>query len=269
MSFLQPLLNGGRRKGGNSKRSGRQRKHAPNVTRNEVMPRAMYPRIPTELNVKLVYNLNITAATLAGVPARNYFGLFQYLNRKPLYSNELFAIYDRARVTAVNIRYELINTGTLVPIDVILVPVPYNEAGTIGPSQAKERPRCLFKTAGLATGYSRVVVAMNYNSRREIGNSVDGDYQRWMDLSSSSSPAPTDIYEPVALLMASATDGTSAVTATITCRIEYNVQYFNLKTPALSLPLKSKNLEKTINEISEDESFEEPPSKQSKSRPRK
>ena len=207
------------------------------------------------MNFRLKYSLNTAVNTTAGNDSRNYFGLYEYLNRVPLYSDQMFLLYRRARVTGVKITYEFINISSTQVSDIICCVVPYSDRNSITTEAARQRPRSIWKTAGLGPGMSRVVISKRFNSQYYMGESVGPDSQRWMTPSTAGNTAPLDVNDPVILMIAAPSSIASGVVAQVNMHVEYDVRYFDLTEPGISF--KTKEIHEDHDEDAEDD-FQHP-----------
>jgi len=196
------------------------------------MSRINFPYLPTELSVKLRYQLNSSVVS-STVETDQFFGLFEYLNRKPLYSDQLFALYRRARVVKTRVHLQLVNVGTN-PVDVTVGPIAYIDLASITGPQLKSMPFSTYKIAGLGSGMSKVTIDRAFESQYALGNEMASDHTKWMTLSSSSNTSPTDTTDPIVCVIIGPSDGTSTVTFLISYLVEYDVTYFDIMAETAS-----------------------------------
>jgi hypothetical protein len=210
--------------------------------------------MPKEFSVSLVNRQNLTIAAPIAVPTRNFFGLLEYLGKRPLYCQQFYAMYKYSRVLSVNYHFELTNLTTN-PFEVAFAIIPLSDGGTISLEQVIEKPGSVRRVVSGIGGMDRATLQKFAVAQDWMGNPYNTrDY--WINEAQSSSGTPLDSDEPGGVLMIQALTGT--LSYTLVTKITYNIQYFDLEIPAVSLF-------NGIDEISSDEEIEEkPPAPQKK-----
>lgn len=195
------------------------------------VPSQLAPRMPREFSVSTSWFDNVTISAAAGSTQNiGVFGLFEMLNQRPFYTAQFFTLYKLCRITAVEVHFEVITTGT-TPVKMVMVSCPYNESAS--PSEAIERPRSLYRTVGGSGGMNRGVLRRLYHSQIEQGNPVY-DTSHWFNATQSVSTTPQDLNGACVKTWVSTLDGVSNWSAEISWRVTYHLQFFDLENPLVS-----------------------------------
>jgi hypothetical protein len=197
------------------------------------------PLMPKEFSVALVDRQQIQ---INGIPAgsvtgyQNVYGLLEFLNKRPLYSNELYLLYKFCRVTAVTYHFEVVNTG-LTPIEILFTVCPYVDA-VVPPTQAQigEKPGVVRHIISPQGGMDRRSLTKTCRAEDWFGNPYfTRDY--WVNAAQSVSVTPLDVEEPVGLFCVANLSATVIASATIVSKTTYHLQFFDLElnqTPNLT-----------------------------------
>jgi len=188
------------------------------------------PNMPKEFSVSLVDRQSVNAAIPAAAPAAFYsiYGLLEFLNKRPLYCNELYLLYKFARVTAVQYHFEIINTG-VVPIEAMFAVCPYADAVVPPtPQQLGEKPGVVRHIISPAGGMDRRSISKTCKAEDWFGNPYfTRDY--WVNAAQSVSATPLDVDEPVGLFCLASTANIVGAQATYISKITYHIQFFDLE----------------------------------------
>lgn len=187
------------------------------------MTRQLSPLLPREMNVSLCYSTQETVAG-SGVVHLTRFGLFEPLNKVPLYMPELFNIYRYARITAVRVQQEVVNTG-VPPLKMVQAVAPWNDTVAIG--SLSQKPTSIIKSVGAATGMSRGVISKTWYSQEELGNPVF-DKEHWFTLVQATSTTPQDQSAP-AVFTAVYSLSSSIWSAELYWKVSYSLQFFDME----------------------------------------
>lgn len=190
--------------------------------------RSTYSGLPREMSVALKYQYHDRRDSNT-TPSAYVFGLFEYLNQKPMFSSELFNMYRLCRVTAVHIKAEVINLSSSVPLILSVGTIPWSAAtSTFDPYLIAERPRSVSKTVATSTGMSRSVINKTYYSFDELGNPVY-DKDHCFDSVQAGVSTPQDQEAPCVIVSVGAADASSTWAGLATYTVTYHVQYFELQ----------------------------------------
>ncbi len=209
-----------RQRGNNVQGPGLMVNYSPHV-------RCIFPPLPRELSTALSYKYVDNRVGNTN-PSSFTFGLFEFLNQRPMFSSELFNIYRYCRITAVHIRAECVNTGS-EPVIIAIGTIPWAAAtSTFDPYLIAERPRSISRLAGLSTGMSRVTLNKTYMSFDELGNPVY-DKTHFFDSVQSISTTPQDQEAPAVIVSVDSADPTKTWSALTTYHVTYHTQWFELQ----------------------------------------
>jgi hypothetical protein len=197
------------------------------VDRNQMK---LYPRLPNEMRLSLRTVTNVTHA-LGVAPVVYRIPLLELLTglstvAAPGYLPQLYQIYRYARVTAVQVKTEIQNQGT-VPLVVAIAPISYADLGTITWGEAADIPRSIVRTVGPAAGNSSMIVRSSYNPYMVLGQRINSlNYA--MTFSQSTASSPLEPEEPLLAIAIQASDGVSAWGAITQFDVVYHLEFFVL-----------------------------------------
>jgi len=155
------------------------------------------------------------------------FSLVSFLNQRPMFTAQMFTLYQYCRITAVRIRAEWINEGT-GSTRLAMCTGPFNDLVNVSTAEIVEKPRSLVKLAGPVSGMNRALVQKTWHTQQELGNPVYTNTY-WNTLSSSTSTAPLDLNEPCVFIgVGSIVGPPTAFTGNLSIRATYHMQWFDL-----------------------------------------
>lgn len=160
------------------------------------------------------------------------FGLFEFLGDRPMYSIVLYDLYRFARITAVHVKMEIVNTGT-TPLTATMCVLPWDvtPAGggaSLDPNAASEYPRSVTKTVGTSSGMSKATLSRTWHSFDQLGQPVY-DKTYWVDYTQSGLTTPQDTREPVIYCVVDSTDPTLNWSGQVSYTVTFNCQWFDLQ----------------------------------------
>jgi hypothetical protein len=189
------------------------------------------PLMPKEFSVALVDRQQISVNAIpAGSTTgyQNIYGLIEFLNKRPLYSTQFYALYKFARLTAVSYHFEVVNTGA-VPIEAMFAICPYVDAAAPPvTAQIGEKPGVVRHIISSAGGMDRRTISKTCKAEDWFGNPYfTRDY--WVNAAQSVSVTPLDVEEPVGLFCIANLSLTLPASATIVSKTTYHIQFFDLE----------------------------------------
>ncbi len=149
-----------------------------------------------------------------------------------MYGRIYYFLYRYARISAVHVKMEIVNTGT-VPVTAAMCTLPWLDtpagSGTpLGPVEAAEYPRAVTTQIGTNTGMSKGTIAKTFASFDQLGEPVY-ESRYWVDDTQALVTTPLDTREPVIYCVVDATDPTLEWSAQIVYTVTFHVQWFDLK----------------------------------------
>jgi hypothetical protein len=221
-----------KRRGGN--RGGNQTTGASHVLRVSGPIRA--PAFPKEFSFHSAHYergvQNITGTGAFGIVV----GIFEFLNRRPLYVQEYFNLYKYCRITGVDIQFEVNNLdaqlfdGNGSNLNMVVGTLPFEDYSAVNIRRLIESPDSKWKTVGNAQGISRSVIHRSYASQNMFGNPVFAT-QYWMSQTQSVLTTPQDVRVPIAVCAVSQPDADIASRFSYSVRATYHMQFFDRILP--------------------------------------
>jgi hypothetical protein len=155
-----------------------------------------------------------------------------YTNHKPLYLNQFYGVWDWSIIRQIDVEFTAINLDLAV-YDLALGVVPYYQAAGITLDQLKESPNSIVKSLGFSSGQGRSVIKKSYNVAHELGIHAT-TRQLWLNTADASSATPADTGHPAIVFLAGAVAGTMVNGITLTSKITFHIEFFELFNPGIS-----------------------------------
>jgi hypothetical protein len=162
-------------------------------------------------------------------------GIFEFLNRRPLYVAEYFQLYKYCRLTGVDIQFEINNLdaptfdGNGSDLNAVVGTLPFEDYSAVNIRRLIESPDSVWKTVGNAQGLSRTVIRRSYASQKMFGNPVFAT-QYWMSQTQSVLTTPQDPRVPICVCAVSHPDAVP-VRFSYSVRATYHMQFFDRILP--------------------------------------
>lgn len=125
--------------------------------------------------------------------------------------------------------------------------MPYDEATSASVAQTAEKPGCVRRLVSGAGGMDKGTITKSGVAQSSFGNPYfTKDY--WVSESQANTSSPLDPFEPVFALLITPVLPGSTIDFVVTCRIQYAIQFFDLR---VSKQLGSKDLanEETFEQV--------------------
>lgn len=185
--------------------------------------------------------------------------LLEFNNQVPMYAAELFQIYRLARITAIHVQLEVVNTSATAPLTAVMCCLPLVRANSItDPRGMAHVPNAISKQAGLSTGMSRVVLNKTYISQKELGQSILSGSEFYQSYSEALAPATNQDFPAIYCgVIASQTGAnwTGIMKYVITYHVEFT-EFEDTNPTLLKPPSSKKKISKDLEEeMDEEEDF--------------
>jgi len=153
----------------------------------------------------------------------------------PRYAAELYQIYRHARIMAIDVHMEVVNTSSTEPLIVALGVLPLaNVAAITDPKQIISVPGSVYRQVGLSTGMSRTTISKRYVTEKVLGELTIGSQTYLQTYSEALSSAVwTELPAIYAGVIGARTGATW--TGIIDYRVTYHLRFSELNVPALGL----------------------------------
>jgi hypothetical protein len=195
-----------------------------------------FPLVPTQFHVKLPWTQRTVGTNPIGIQC-----LTAYTDNLPLYIDAFYQIYDWSMIKQVDFEFTAINLDS-VPYDIVLGVVPYYQAASITLDQLKETNGSVVKSIGLSTGQSKCVIKKSFNVAHHLGvNSTTR--QLWLNIVDARSTTPADTGHPAVVFKAGPITTGAVSGISVTTKITFHIEFFELQIPAISTLKIQKNME--------------------------
>jgi hypothetical protein len=157
-------------------------------------------------------------------------GLVELLGNGGSYIDNLLnatGFYKYAVVHGCSLTVKAVNTAA-EPLILAAAPLPYNwTSGSPSVSELLDHPLCAKTTIGSSTGSDKGQISKFLTSKQVLGK----DYQvakYEMDYSQAISATPISTSEPVWIILLTAFNGATAISARVEIEFVYHVEFYNL-----------------------------------------
>lgn len=229
------------------------------------MERSRFPSLPKEFEISLkgYYHDERTGGQTTQASRRT--PLCEFDTQLPRYAAEFYQIYRHARIMAIDVKMNVVNTSSTEPLIAAMVALPLAVVnGITTPQTVASVPGHVLKQVGLSTGMSRAVLHHRFVSERELGELTIGSNTYLQTYSEALSSAVwTELPCIYAGVIAARTGATW--TGIIDYEYTYHLRFSELNIPSLGMPpLSAKSPPYYINaqqEMTEedDEEWVQPP----------
>jgi len=180
-----------------------------------------------------------------------------------MYAPQLYQIYRFAKITAIHIHMEVVNTSATAPLTVVMCCLPLVRANAItDPRGMSDVPNAITKQVGLSTGMSRVVLNKTYVAQRELGQSILSGSEFYQTYSEALAAATQDNFPSIYCGVIASQSGANW-TGIMKYVVTYHVEFSEYDDTAPTYKVKDANLrqkELQQTEMCEKEDFSDEPS---------
>lgn len=188
---------------------------------------ALFPRLPRQLEVSLKGQYMDQQTGGSTFPANRAYALTEFDTHLPRFAAELYQIYRYARITAVGITMDIVNTSSTQPLYAALAVVPYAEAtGSWAPFHYTEMPGSVTTSVGLSSGASQRRIRKLAITDRELG-AMTTSGNEFAQTYSQALAAATRIDAPAIVGSVQSETGASW-TGVIRYEVVYHIQFYEL-----------------------------------------
>jgi len=228
------------------------------------LERSRFPSLPKEFEIalKYYYHDERTGGQTTQASRRN--PLCEFDTQLPRYAAEFYQIYRHARIMAIDVRMNVVNTSSSEPLVAAIAALPLAVVnGITTPMTVASVPGHVFKQIGLSTGMSRAVLSRRFTTERELGELTMGSNTYLQTYSEALSSAIwTELPCIYSGVIAARTGATW--TGIIDYELTYHLRFSELNIPSLgiqTLSAKSPPFYPSTQEMTEDDDEEwvEPP----------
>lgn len=178
------------------------------------------------MEVRLNARTYDSGTSVAG-PVYSLYGIVEFLGNSGNFSDNLYGLYKYAVLHNAKITLRCVNMGT-EPIILACAILPASWiASTPTLSELLDRPGCVRKTVGPASGASNATVSLATTAKAVLGK----DYllSRYaQNIAQASSSTPTDPDEPVFTVAVSAFNASTAISYRLEIELEYGCEFYAL-----------------------------------------
>lgn len=227
------------------------------------MEKSIFPQMPQEFEVALSYYYHDERTGGQTTQAARIYPLLEFNTQLPRYAAELYQIYRHARIMAIDVKMEVVNTSSTEPLIAAIGVLPLVNANAItNPQTIVSVPGSILKQIGLSTGLSKVTLNKRFISEKWLGELSIGSNTYLQTYSEALSAAIWTELPAVYAGVIAARNG-ATWTGIIDYRLifhlrwsEYNIPSLGLAEPKLPLkrlpPSKSTYSSSMVEEESEE-----------------
>jgi len=225
------------------------------------MEKSTFPALPHEFEVALSYYYHDERTGGQTTQANRRHPLLEFDTQLPRYAAELYQIYRHARIMAIDLKMEVVNTSSTEPLIMAAGVLPLaNVAAITNPQTIISVPGSVYKQVGLSTGMSRATITKRFVSEKWLGELSIGSNTYLQTYSEALSAAIwTELPCIYAGVIAARTGATW--TGIIDYRLVYHLRFSEYNIPSLGIIRNPKPvyMDETENEADEVEWVQPPP----------
>ena len=224
---------------GRAPRRGAVNVGGPRVT-GMYMEKSRFPQLPHEVEFSLNYYYHDERTGGQTTQASRQYPLCEFDTTLPRYAAELYQIYRHARIMAIDLHMEIVNTSTTEPLLAAVGVLPLaNVASITDPKQIVSVPGATIKQIGLATGMSKAVINKRYVTERCLGELTIGSNTYLQTYSEALSAAVWTELPCIYAGVIAARNG-ATWTGIIDYRVTYHLRFSEYNVPSLGYVVNSK-----------------------------
>lgn len=199
-----------------------------------------FPLLPKEYQIALQYFYHDERTGGQTTQASRRHPLCEFDTQLPRYAAELYQIYRHARIMAIDVKMEVVNTSSTEPLIAALGCLPLAVVnGITNPQTMASVPGSTYKQVGLSTGMSRVTINKRFNTEKELGELTLGSNTYLQTYSEALSAAVWTELPCIYAGVIAARNG-ATWTGIIDYRLTFHLRFSELNIPSLGLPPLSK-----------------------------
>jgi len=209
----------------------------PNIT-NMYLERSRFPAIPREIEFALHAYYHDERTGGQTTQAERVTPLCEFNTILPRFGAELYQIYRHARIMAIDIRMEIVNTSSTEPLIAAIGCLPLVNCNALtSPQTIASVPGTKFRQVGLSTGMSRTTISHRFVTERMLGELTIGSNTYLQTYSEALSAAVWTELPAIYAGVIAARNGASW-TGIIDYQYTYHIRFSELNIPALGLGLE-------------------------------
>lgn len=199
------------------------------------MEKSRFRSIPREFEIALPYFYHDERTGGQTTQATRRHPLCEFDTTIPRYCAELYQIYRHARIMAIDIHMEVVNTSTTEPLIAVLGVLPLaNVSGITDPKQIISVPGTTVRQVGVSQGMSRTAITRRFVTEKMLGELTIGSQTYLQTYSEALSSAVwTELPCIYAGIIAAKIGATW--TGIIDYRVTYHLRFSELNVPALGI----------------------------------
>lgn len=228
--------------------------------------KSRFAPLPREYEVALKYYYHDERTGGQTTQAARSQTMCEFDTQLPRYCAELFQIYRHARIMAVDVHMEIVNTSSTEPLIAAVGVLPLaNVSAITNPQTIASVPGSVLKQVGLSTGMSRATINKKYVTERQLGELTCGSNTYLQTYSEALSAAVWTELPCIYMGVIAARNGatwTGIIDYQLTFHIrfsEYSIPSLGLGKPRLKLSAKSPEFEPSEMDDGEEEWVQPPP----------
>lgn len=206
---------------------------------NQYIERSRFPALPKELEFALTAYYHDERTGGQTTQAERITPLCEFNTILPRYGAELYQIYRHARIMAIDVHMEIVNTSSTEPLICAIGCLPLANCNAItNPQTIVSVPGTAYKQVGLSTGMSRATISKRFVTEKMLGELTIGSNTYLQTYSEALSAAVWTELPAIYAGVIAARNG-ATWTGIIDYKYVYHIRWSEYSIPSLGLkPLR-------------------------------
>lgn len=199
-----------------------------------------FPSLPREFEIALDYYYHDERTGGQTAQAARIHPLCEFNTQLPRYAAELYQIYRHARIMAIDITMEVVNTSSTEPLIAAIGVLPLVNANALtSPQTIASVPGTIFKQIGLATGMSKAVLRRRCVTEKYLGELTIGSNTYLQTYSEALASAVWTELPAIYGGVIAAKNG-ATWTGIVDYRLTFHIRWSELNIPSLGIINKAR-----------------------------
>lgn len=203
------------------------------------LEKSTFPLLPTEYECALNYYYHDERTGGQTTQASRIHPLCEFNTQLPRYAAELYQIYRHARIMAIKVQMEIVNTSSSEPLLAAIGVLPLVNASAItNPQTIVSVPKTIYKQIGVAQGLSKVTLTKKFVTEIQLGELTLGSNTYLQTYSEAISAAIWTELPAIYAGVIAAKNG-ATWTGIIDYKLTFHIRWSELNIPSLGKGIKT------------------------------